>query len=320
MKLDLLKELTQIHSVSGNEWNMENFLVDFAKRNNFKYIHDKWYWVVIWNPLASIYCIAHIDEVWGVIISKKDWNIKFRWVGRVYPDMFVWRDVEILTKNNVTIPWIVLWTKPLFTWYKRFWDLKVFVWNKDYEDVSVWDYLRWPEKFVDRWDAIFANALDNRIWVFALLSFILNNKTLLDKVAFCFATEEEVKNKWAKFYMNKYLPKDILIFDMVPSSLLAKWQYSTDTFILESSLDYSLNKDYKAILKKYDNVSYINSKNRLLKNSEPYQYQKITWWIWMNILCPILNYHSWTYLLEKKSLENYLNFSYGIIKGIAGKG
>ncbi|MDR1945055.1 MAG: hypothetical protein LBQ59_03045 [Candidatus Peribacteria bacterium] len=56
-----------------------------------------------------------------------------------------------------------------------------------------------------------------------LLEYILinkNNKELFEKVAFCFATEEEIKNKGAIFFMKKYLPQNILIFDVFPECFI----------------------------------------------------------------------------------------------------
>lgn len=318
MNFELLKDLINQHSVRWNEENMENFLINFAKKYNLSFTHNKGYGVVIWNPNSKIYCMAHIDEVWWVVTNIRNKKIKFKWIWRVKPNMFTGRLIEIKNKKNELINWLVVWKKPLKIDYERFWDLSILICENDLNKISIWDFLRYKSNFIETKDSIFWTSLDNRIWVFVLLEYILENiknKEIFENMAFCFTTEEEIKNKWAKYYMNKYFPKIMLIFDVIPESFISK-NYSTNTFILKKTIDYNLDYYFLKILSWFSNISYIESNSKLLKNSEPYQYQKITWWKAINIMCPLYNYHNENYFVEKKSLYNFFIFTKKIIEEI----
>ncbi|MDR1945056.1 MAG: hypothetical protein LBQ59_03050 [Candidatus Peribacteria bacterium] len=85
-------------------------------------------------------------------------------------------------------------------------------------------------------------------------------------------------------------------------------------FIIKETPDYKLSSFYEEILNSFEKISYIESKkDKILENSEPYKYQKITSGKAINILCPIYNYHSGSYFLEKEALENFSLFSKKII-------
>ena len=311
MKYDILKELSALHSVSWNEYLIENYIWEFACKNKIPYEISPWYGTLIWNPNAKLYLVAHIDEVWWIITWKQWEFLKFNGIWRVHPDMFVGRIVEIKTKSWEIVEWIVVGNVPLKVDYVRFWDLRIVLDKADFAKVQKWDFLRFKYYYDEKKNSIFASALDNRLSVFTLIEYISKhkkNKKLFEKIAFCFATEEEIHNKWAKYYMENFKPKDILILDVCPESFIEKWKCNNWTFILKKTPDFELDSYFTKILKKYDNFTYTSSSSPLLKNSEPYQYQKITGWKAINIVCPVYSYHSWVYFVEKEALENYADF------------
>lgn len=294
----ILKELIKVPGVAGFEGLVEQYISNFAKDNKLPYEEYPWYGIVIWSPTAPVYCMAHIDEVGGKIIHNWD-TIQFIWIGRVYPNMFVWRNIEIVTDSG-PVSWLVLWKKPLFLRYKKFEDLFIVVDEKEKYKIKKDDPIRYYPHREKSKNNLMATSLDNRISIAQLLMYITdrckNKKDLFKNIAFVFPTEEELDTKWGIFFVKKYKPKYTYVFDMLPHSLAMNASLEKP-IVLEKTLDYKLDPKVKEMFATYD-VDYINSKSKWLKESEPMQYEKLSWGKSVNVMIPLYNYHHGDYAIR----------------------
>jgi putative aminopeptidase FrvX len=308
--LPLLQELVMIPAVAWYESPLEEWLVDFAKKYWLPYIRESGYGVVIWNPLSKYACMAHIDEVWWKITKISDNILQFEWIGWVKPAMFVGRDIEIISSNWNIIYWLVVGPEPLKVAYENFSELTVIVDSKQISQIHVGDSLRFRAQFTETPESIFSTTLDNRVGVLALLEIIKKqavweNYEFFDETAFFFATEEELKNKWWLYFVEKYRPKFLLIPDMIPHSFLENWP-SSFPVILKKSPDYNLSPIYIPLVEDLQ-IQYLESNFELLKNSEPAKYERANNMSCIGIALPTYNYHHGTYCITKKLLWDFIS-------------
>ncbi len=307
--ISLLKELVSIPAVAWYEYQLEEWLVNFANIHSIPYIRESWYGVVMWNPYAQCACMAHIDEVWWRITEISGNILKFEWVGWVNPSMFVGRDIEIISSQGWIVCWLVVWDEPLRVAYDFFSDLTIVVDSSEISQIQVGDSLRYRTRFTETQESIFATTLDNRVWVLALLEIIKKNlwaekDIFFDNTAFFFATEEEIKNKWWLYFVEKYRPKFLVIPDMIPQSFLEN-SPSELPVVLKKSSDYQLSPVYTSILDDL-NIEYLESDFWLLNNSEPAKYERVNSMSCIGIALPTYNYHHGTYFITKKLLWDFI--------------
>lgn len=311
--VEIIKNFINISAISWFESDIEKYIYDICNKKWIKSTIFPWFWICVWNPNSKNYVFAHSDEVWWKIIEVWD-KIKFEWIWRVKPSMFIWRDIEIIAENK-KIPAIVVWKIPLKIDYQSFDELEVIVCESDKKYLKIWMSLRYKTNFIETNSSIFSTSLDNRISIsmlIYLLDFFIEELNSW-KICFCFAWEEELKNKWALFFINTFKPEKFIIPDVFPMSFLWENKLTDKSIILRETLDYKINKD---IEKLFINKSFlfIDSNLDLLKRSEVSQYENIYWWTWISIGISVLNYHNWTYFTSKKCLKNFLKDSYFLIK------
>ncbi len=311
--IETLKDFINIPAISWFESEIEKYIWDICDKKWIENHIFPWFWICVWNPKSKNYVFAHTDEVWWKIVKIWD-EIKFEWIWRVKPNMFIWRDIEIIAEN-IKIPAIIIWKTPLKIDYQNFDELEIIVCETHKKYLKIWMSLRYKTNFFETKSSIFSTSLDNRISVsilIYLLDFFIEDLNSW-KICFCFAGEEELKNKGALFFINKFKPEKFIIPDVFPMSFLWENKLIDKNIILKETLDYKMNQDIITLLKN-KNFLFIDSDLDLLKRSEVSQYEKIHWWIWISFWIPVLNYHNWTYFTSKKLIKNFLKDNYFLIK------
>ncbi len=299
--LSLLKKLVTIPALAGNETKLIRFLQQRAKKRWLSSTVCNNHWIILGNVHAPTYVMAHIDEVGARIIYAKDNILHLEWIGRVTPSMYVWRDIEIHTKQGVVI-WIIV-GKPLETQVASFSDLKIILANGDYKKVAWWDTVRLRTVWEESDDMLFASVLDNRLWVAQLLWSIeemLKNWVDITHLARCFSTQEEVRNEWGIRILQKYMPQKTIIVDMIPYGLWDDMVMDSIN-ILNSTSDYS-RAVFRNGLLQWVTYSSIDITTDEMNRAEAMQFEAITWWEALHVFTPMYNYHHGTYALDKQVL------------------
>jgi len=308
--LTQLQELISIQAVSAKEKELIKYLWERSKKRSLQTTIDPEHWVIIWNPEAETYVMAHIDEVgWVITYSWEDW-IHFDPVGWLPLSAFIWRDIEISTSHWL-IPWLII-SSPLQTQASEVTELNIIVDPQDIASISWGDTFRFKTHWIERETMLFSSVLDNRLWVAQLLVYIdLIDAEKLSNVAFCFSTQEEVRNKWAIKLLQKYKPKKMIIFDILPYWLIDNLPMNT-LAITHRTPDYirSALRDNKLESSKYFDITVSNDE---LLRSEAMQFENVTWWVALHLFTPIYNYHMWTYAVLKQNIYSCTESSFEIL-------
>jgi putative aminopeptidase FrvX len=299
--LSLLKKLVTIPALAGDESILIRFLQQRAKKRWLASTVCPNQWIILGNVHAPTYVMAHIDEVGVRIIYAKESTLHLEWIGRVTPSMYIWRDIEIYTKQGI-VRWIIV-GKPLETQIASFLDLKVILAPSDYKKVAWWDTVRLRTVREESEEMLFASVLDNRLWVAQVLWSIeemLQKWIDISHLARCFSTQEEVRNEWAIRILQKYMPKKMIIIDMIPYWLRDNIAMDS-VHILESTLDYKRATSRDSLVQSID-YTPIDLVTDHMNRAEAMQFEAITWWEALHVFTPMYNYHHGTYALDKRVL------------------
>ncbi len=198
---ELLKKLSEINGVSGNENDVRNTVKSEAAKYADEVTVDNVGNVIAYKKgrksTARIMLCAHMDEV-GLMVSYVEDNgfIKFKPVGGVDQRVLLSKRVKI-GRNGITgvigVKAIHLQTQaergnviPLQSMC-----IDVGASSKDGTGVKVGDYISFCTKFDDFGDGkIKGKALDDRLGVAALLEILKN--TYDDDIYACFTVQEEI--------------------------------------------------------------------------------------------------------------------------------
>ncbi|WP_326909064.1 M42 family metallopeptidase [Sedimentibacter sp. MB31-C6] len=271
-----LKELTQLSGVSGNEYEVRNFIKNKLDEINCEYYIDK-----IGNLIAhnkgrknkTIMISAHMDEV-GLIVSNidKDGFIKFQTVGGIDPRVLNSKIVEIGDKK---IPGVIgskavhLMTKEergkTIPIDKLYIDIGSESKSETEKLVNIGDYVSFKSDYVEFGDNLIkAKALDDRAGCNAILE-LLSMKLNIDFYG-VFTVMEEVGCRGA--YTAAYaLEPDLGI--IIEGTICADMPEIEDSSksttigkgaalsIMDKSTVYDIDfVRYVAKLAEYNNISY----------------------------------------------------------------
>lgn len=310
----LLKETTAIPGLWSQEEQIVRYIEDFAKQYSVEYTLFPGDGIVLGSIEAPLWTTAHVDEV-GAYISYNwpEW-IHIEWVWWVSPSMYIGRDIEIYTQKWI-VEWIII-AKPLITQVDSFRDLTILVDPDDKKNIKRWDQLRLKTIRNEKEKSVFSSVVDNRLWVVQLLHHVLYEwKDCLAawKIAYCFTTEEEIRNKWAVklFSALEKKPWMLIINDILPYGKMPDMPMSRPLILIKSN-DYVISEEVKNTI----DIDYFPMMidDWSMNRSEAMQLWNITWWNTIHFFTPIYNYHHWTYFFEKKHIEHCSQQLYVLIQ------
>ena len=202
----LLKELTQINGVAGNEQKVRDFIIEHIKPYADDVIVDSMGSVIAYKKGAAhsgktVMICAHMDEVGFIVsdITEKGF-IKFKQVGGVDERILLTQRVVIENeKNSVSgvmgIKAVHLQSKSERSNVVAMDNMYIDIGAKDKSDakkyVSKGDYIAFDSDYTEFGDGfVKAKALDDRVGCAIMLELIKN--TYKNDIYFCFSTQEEV--------------------------------------------------------------------------------------------------------------------------------
>lgn len=204
----LLRELTELHGVSGFEKEVRAFIVEKLKAMDADYHIDKIGNVVVHNKGKNIgktlMVSAHMDEV-GLMISSinSDGTLSFRTVGGVEAAVLYSKQVLIGENRVLGVIGVGMGLNPKVN------ELRIDIGAKSKDEaeklVSICDYVAFKSDYVEFGDKMIkAKALDDRVGC-ALILELLEKKIDLDFYA-VFTVMEEVGLRGAMVAANVIKP------------------------------------------------------------------------------------------------------------------
>ncbi len=299
-----LQELIHIPSVCGFEQPVIDYIYNRWVQNNLPTHKYDWCWVILWNPEASTYYIAHIDEVGGRVSYVDDNMIHVESKWRISPSMWIGRDIEIITKDGI-IPALVSSPNLLSMEQQDIHNLHVSVDPTHRSKIQRGDPIRYKPMFQDLPASILATGLDNKLGVVVAMELALKNKDtdFLKHNAICLCGQEEDKNQWAMYFMQKFMPKREIILDISPMNNEIPNNPHQALFISKTA-DYELATEYVKLCEQawFENIQ---TTLWILNRSEAMQYQNQTKWVAINLNIPVYNYHLWSYFVYKDAIMHF---------------
>lgn len=280
----MLKKLTEINGVSGNENKVREFIIENVRNYVDEITIDSIGNLILYKKGNKvnhnrIMLTSHMDEI-GFIVSKIDENgfLKFKTVGGV--------DDRILLSHRVAvgdnkIPGVIgikaihLVEKEERTKVVKDEDMYIDIGAKSKEDalkhVKIGDYISFDSDFVEfgeNENFIKAKALDDRIGCEIMLELIKQEYEC--DIYFCFSVQEEVGLRGAMVLANRINPDVALIIETTTASDVADTKPYEYTACLGNGPAISI----------MDRASYSNKKlNEFIakvaeKNNINYQFKK----------------------------------------------
>ena len=299
-----LQELIHTPSVCGFEEAIISYISTWWKEQWLPTQTFPWYWVIIWNPQASTYFIAHIDEVGGRVsyVDESTIHIESKW--RISSSMWIWRDIEIITKDWI-IPGIVSSPSILNMEQNDIHSLHISVDPTQRSKIQRGNPIRYKAMFQDLPASIIATGLDNKLGVVIAMELALKHQDtdFLKNNAICLCGQEEDKNQWAMYFMQQFMPKRQIILDISPMNNEIPNNPHQSLFISKTA-DYHLDENYIALCEQawFENIQTTLA---ILNRSEAMQYQNQTKWVAMNLNIPVYNYHLGSYFVYKDAIEHF---------------
>ncbi len=269
-----LKELTELSGVSGNEYEVRNFIKKKLDEIECSYTIDKLGNIIAHNignkKFRTIMLAAHMDEV-GLIVTDIDDNgfIKFKSVGGIDDRILIAKVVEI-GENKING---VIGSKPIHLMSKDergkpldidnlYIDIGSTSKNETKEIVNIGDYISFKSNYIEFGEnMVKAKALDDRIGCSILLR-LLKEKINIDFYA-VFTVMEEVGLIGAKVAANNVSPDYSIILEGTISADMPEVEehekvtrigYGPAISIMDRTTLYDLN-----LVKQIQNISKLNN-------------------------------------------------------------
>lgn len=201
--MELLKQLTQINSPSGNEVNVVSFIEEQIRNHVDEIYHDN-----LGNLIAHkkgtgkrVMFDAHTDEI-GVMAMFIEDNgyVRISNLGGVSAYNVLHKRVKFLNGTEGVVS--VDSTRDDVLKSLKISDLYVDIGAKDKEDaeklISVGDVASFVGEFLDLGDKVVSKALDDRVGCYCLIRAIKEIKTHKNDLYFVFAASEELGLRGAK--------------------------------------------------------------------------------------------------------------------------
>lgn len=208
--VELLKSMSEINSVSGNEWDIRDFILSRIKDKADEITVDTMGNVIALKKGTSsdkkIAVTANMDEP-GFIVSgiTDEGYVKFKAVGDVDPRKLVSKKIVIgkkKVKGIIGMKAIHLQTKSereeVVKVSKLFIDIGAKDKSEAEDSVRLGDYISFDTEFCRIGDAVKGKALDRSGGCAALLKVVEMQKQPEYDTYFCFLTQREVGSRGAK--------------------------------------------------------------------------------------------------------------------------
>lgn len=241
----MLRKLTNLNGVSGNEKQVRDFIIEHAEKYVDEITVDSIGNLILFKKGNKvnhnrIMLTSHMDEV-GFIVSKVEENgfLRFKTVGGV-DDRILLSHRVLIGENNIPgvigIKAIHLLEKEERKKLVKSDNMYIDIGAKSREDalkyINLGDYITFNSNYIEFGENnkfIKAKALDDRIGC-ALMLELIKNKYDSD-IYFCFSVQEEVGCRGAGLLANRINPDLSIIFETTTASDVAdtkSYEYTTE--------------------------------------------------------------------------------------------
>lgn len=216
--MELLKNLTQIYSPSGNEENISQFICDTVSGYADEVYTDNLGNLIVHKKGdgKKILLAAHMDEI-GLIANYIDDKgfVRFSALGGVMPYCALYQSVVF--KNG--IKGVVAYEekrdlKKDLNPQKMYIDIGAKTADEALSLVNIGDCAVFCGEFFQNGDMISSKAMDNRVGVYLLIKVLMQLKTCPNDLYFVFTTQEELGCRGAKAVANAIGPDIALAVDV----------------------------------------------------------------------------------------------------------
>ncbi len=240
----MLKKLTELNGVSGNEKNVRDYIISYAKNFVDEITTDSIGNLILYKKgnkvnHNKVMLTSHMDEV-GFIVSKVEENgfLRFKTVGGI-DDRILLSHKVMVGENNIPgvigIKAIHLLEKDERKKVVKAEDMYIDIGAKSKDDalknVQIGDYISFDSEYVEFGNNdmfIKAKALDDRIGCMLMLE-LIKQETDSD-IYFCFSVQEEVGLRGATVLSNKINPDVAIVLEATTASDVADtkpYEYTT---------------------------------------------------------------------------------------------
>lgn len=318
LNYQLLKDLCQVHSVTGDTQQIVKYLINYLKKNKIKFHQDSFGTILAGNLKAKKMFAAHIDEV-GFQVTKIEESGKIRVlpVGWVFANRLdhavVYLDINGARKNGVILHEEILKEENIKSFNSLYLDLG-YESREEVESVGVKPGMTgsFQREFIENGKSIIAAGIDNKISVWTILALIEENRNVLKDNLFAFTTDEEMQDHSANGLCFKYQPDVVYVLDYCPiHESLGKAEtlgesgkgslvmYRGGQYILHPEIRDFFENKIKAKFQK----GFLSSDT--LPSLEPNNFEDNGHTKAVNVCIPAFGYHGSAYSVRKVDIENF---------------
>lgn len=316
MNTQLLKNLTQLHSVTGDTKSMSRFISKELTKLNIPNFTNPFGTVIAGDPTkAKIMFVAHIDQV-GFQITKinKDGTCNILPIGWVFANRMDHSPIYVNTKKGVVLGGVFHKNYLKSENIEKFSELFAFFGTTTEQEtlelgIQEGDIGSFKKDYWETKSTIFASGIDNVISIFSLLQELQDNRDLLKNAMIAFHNDEEMQNHGGNSLGYEYPVEYCCILDYFPIHQLFDPEdvipeTSTRPIILYRGGSYIIHEDLKS---KFDTTQFFKAfiSNRTLPSLEPQNFQNNGVTKAFNYCIPAVGYHGSIYSVSKVGIENF---------------
>lgn len=323
MNTDILKDLTNIHSVTGDTKDMTMFISNYLNTLGISHFITPFGTIVVGDPTkAKIMFVAHIDQV-GFQVTKinQDGTCKILPVGWVFPNRLDHVPVYVKTPNGFVHGGIfhnhLLKTENL----QKFSDLFLFVGTTSKEEtenlgIKEGSTGSFKKEYWETDNAIFGSGIDNCASIFVLLEILKENPEFLENVMIAFHNDEEMQDHSGNSLGYEYPVEYCCILDYCP--VHQKFDEEDEVgsltegpFIVYRGGYHIIHQELREKLDKTD-LKKIFISNSTLPSLEPQNFQNNGVTKAFNYCIPAIGYHGSIYGVLKNEIKKFKDYLFSI--------
>lgn len=318
MNLNLLKQLTQIHSVTGDTKEMTKFILSYIQNLNINCFVNSFGTVIAGNTKnPKLMFVAHIDQV-GFQITKinNDGTCNILPIGWIFPNRLDHTPVYVKTKKGIVQGGIFHNQYLKSESIDKFSDLKVFFGTVNQEQtrslgINEGDTGSFQKEYWENEYAVFASGIDNTVSIYALLENIKIDKNFLKEIMIAFHNDEEMQDHGANSLGYEYPVEYCCILDYCPihqtfdpEDVLPSHPNCGPIIVYRGGY-HIIHEDLK---EKLGRTSFFKAfiSQRTLPSLEPQNFQNNGVTKAFNYCIPSIGYHGAIYATLKNDIQKFI--------------
>lgn len=319
MDFKKLKQITQLHAVTGDTKQLVDFIIDQLNESGVDYFVSNNNTIVVGNKdNPNILFTAHIDEV-GIQITDilPNGRVKFLPVGWIFPNRLNHQTIYVNCNGvrhiGVVLPDAELKSQDITNFGDLYISFGVDT-KEQIEDMGIKSGQTgtFTKEFYETDDIVVSSALDNKISLYILLTLIKTDKKFFENNAVAFILDEEMEDHSANgvghlvkadlAVVLDYCPvhQKLGIQDVMPYQIgLPMVMYRGGNYIIHQKVREYFEKNFDG---KYTKGFLASDTVPVL---EPSNFENNGHTVAVNLCLPAQGYHGESYLVKKKDINGF---------------